>query len=404
MINPEIFKSELLISLIQGVVSLTIIIFIVALIRYFTFRKKVFELLQQRAAEAHQSYQTLQQEKRKIHTIIDNLSIGVISLNSQHQITLINPAAVKMMDINPEQILLKKYWQMLKFPRFHSLVNLLSIHKWSNFSNVEILTDQNFYLSVSLKRIKINQHRNSYLVTLEDITRQKNLEKVKSDFISLSAHQLRTPLSAMKWSLYLLRQEKLSSKERKNLVEQLYLTNERMIKLINDFLEAAKIEEGKIISNLSLVNIKSLIKFTINLYQKEIEKKKIRIDFEVRNKIRTIEADPEELAIAFRNLIDNAINYTPPKRKIKIILESKKKKVLIRFINDSQEILPSEEARIFSKFFRGQNAIKIETVGSGLGLFIAKNIIEAHQGEILFDFNRRNKKTTFLISLPTKLS
>ena len=404
MINPEIFKSELLISLIQGVVSLTIIIFIVALIRYFTFRKKVFELLQQRAAEAHQSYQTLQQEKRKIHTIIDNLSIGVISLNSQHQITLINPAAVKMMDINPEQILLKKYWQMLKFPRFHSLVNLLSIHKWSNFSNVEILTDQNFYLSVSLKRIKINQHRNSYLVTLEDITRQKNLEKVKSDFISLSAHQLRTPLSAMKWSLYLLRQEKLSSKERKNLVEQLYLTNERMIKLINDFLEAAKIEEGKIISNLSLVNIKSLIKFTINLYQKEIEKKKIRIDFEVRNKIRTIEADPGELAIAFRNLIDNAINYTPPKRKIKIILESKKKKVLIRFINDSQEILPSEEARIFSKFFRGQNAIKIETVGSGLGLFIAKNIIEAHQGEILFDFNRRNKKTTFLISLPTKLS
>ena len=404
MINPEIFKSELLISLIQGVVSLTIIIFIVALIRYFTFRKKVFELLQQRAAEAHQSYQTLQQEKRKIHTIIDNLSIGVISLNSQHQITLINPAAVKMMDINPEQILLKKYWQMLKFPRFHSLVNLLSIHKWSNFSNVEILTDQNFYLSVSLKRIKINQHRNSYLVTLEDITRQKNLEKVKSDFISLSAHQLRTPLSAMKWSLYLLRQEKLSSKERKNLVEQLYLTNERMIKLINDFLEAAKIEEGKIISNLSLVNIKSLIKFTINLYQKEIEKKKIRIDFEVRNKIRTIEADPGKLAIAFRNLIDNAINYTPPKRKIKIILESKKKKVLIRFINDSQEILPSEEARIFSKFFRGQNAIKIETVGSGLGLFIAKNIIEAHQGEILFDFNRRNKKTTFLISLPTKLS
>mgnify|MGYP000532439927 CR=1 FL=1 len=404
MINPEIFKSELLISLIQGVVSLTIIIFIVALIRYFTFRKKVFELLQQRAAEAHQSYQTLQQEKRKIHTIIDNLSIGVISLNSQHQITLINPAAVKMMDINPEQILLKKYWQMLKFPRFHSLVNLLSIHKWSNFSNVEILTDQNFYLSVSLKRIKINQHRNSYLVTLEDITRQKNLEKVKSDFISLSAHQLRTPLSAMKWSLYLLRQEKLSSKERKNLVEQLYLTNERMIKLINDFLEAAKIEEGKIISNLSLVNIKSLIKFTINLYQKEIEKKKIRIDFEVRNKIRTIEADPGKLAIAFRNLIDNAIDYTPPKRKIKIILESKKKKVLIRFINDSQEILPSEEARIFSKFFRGQNAIKIETVGSGLGLFIAKNIIEAHQGEILFDFNRRNKKTTFLISLPTKLS
>ena len=404
MINPEIFKSELLISLIQGVVSLTIIIFIVALIRYFTFRKKVFELLQQRAAEAHQSYQTLQQEKRKIHTIIDNLSIGVISLNSQHQITLINPAAVKMMDINPEQILLKKYWQMLKFPRFHSLVNLLSIHKWSNFSNIEVLTDQNFYLSVSLKRIKINQHRNSYLVTLEDITRQKNLEKVKSDFISLSAHQLRTPLSAMKWSLYLLRQEKLSSKERKNLVEQLYLTNERMIKLINDFLEAAKIEEGKIISNLSLVNIKSLIKFTINLYQKEIEKKKIRIDFEVRNKIRTIEADPGELAIAFRNLIDNAIDYTPPKRKIKIILESKKKKVLIRFINDSQEILPSEEARIFSKFFRGQNAIKIETVGSGLGLFIAKNIIEAHQGKILFDFNRRNKKTTFLISLPTKLS
>ena len=404
MINPEIFKSELLISLIQGVVSLTIIIFIVALIRYFTFRKKVFELLQQRAAEAHQSYQTLQQEKRKIHTIIDNLSIGVISLNSQHQITLINPAAVKMMDINPEQILLKKYWQMLKFPRFHSLVNLLSIHKWSNFSNIEVLTDQNFYLSVSLKRIKINQHRNSYLVTLEDITRQKNLEKVKSDFISLSAHQLRTPLSAMKWSLYLLRQEKLSSKERKNLVEQLYLTNERMIKLINDFLEAAKIEEGKIISNLSLVNIKSLIKFTINLYQKEIEKKKIRIDFEVRNKIRTIEADPGKLAIAFRNLIDNAIDYTPPKRKIKIILESKKKKVLIRFINDSQEILPSEEARIFSKFFRGQNAIKIETVGSGLGLFIAKNIIEAHQGEILFDFNRRNKKTTFLISLPTKLS
>ena len=398
--NFILTKEYWLLFLVQGITILAIIFFIVAIMRYFLFRKKITKRLQKYTEKIYQEYKTIQQEKNKTHTIINNLLTGVILFNSKQEITLINPTSAKMLDIKPQQVIHKKRWQLFNFPRLHTLIDLISHHHWNNFLNVELLVEQNFYFSVSLKKIKIDKKSNGFLVIIEDITRQKNIEKIKSDFISLSAHQLRTPLSAMKWSLYLLQKEKTSPADKKEITEQLYLINERMINLINDFLEIAKIEEGKILSHFSIVNIKNLIKFIINVYQENIKRKGLKIDFEINDKISNIEADPEKLSIAIKNLIDNAISYSPNNSTIKIIITDQKKNIAIQITNNNQGVLPSEKSRLFSKFFRGQNAIKMETVGSGLGLFISKNIIEAHHGTITFNLDQRN--ITFTVTLPIR--
>ncbi|HHD92257.1 MAG TPA: GHKL domain-containing protein, partial [Candidatus Portnoybacteria bacterium] len=156
--------------------------------------------------------------------------------------------------------------------------------------------------------------------------------------------------------------------------------------------------EGKILSHFSVVNIKNLIKFIIDIYQENVKRKELKIDFKTNNKISNIEADPEKLSIAIKNLIDNAISYSPNNSIIEIIITDQKKNIAIQITNSNQGILPSEKSRLFSKFFRGQNAIKMETVGSGLGLFISKNIIEAHHGTITFNLDQQN--IIFTVTLP----
>ena len=386
--------------LVQWISILAVIFFTIAVIRYFLFREEIIKTLQERTKKIYQGYKAIQQEKNKTHTIINNLLTGVILFNSDHQIILINNRGAEMLNIQINQIIRKEYWQLFTFPRLHKLIDLISRHHWHTFLNSELPIDQRLFLSVSLKKIKINHHDDELLVILEDITRQKNIEKIKSDFISLSAHQLRTPLSAMKWSLYLLQNERMNPSEKEETIDQLYLINERMINLVNDFLEIAKIEEGKILSHFSIVNIKNLIKFVISIYQENIKKKNLKIKTQIDNNIHNIEADPEKLSVAIKNLVDNAISYSPRNSSIKVVVLDRKDNLIIQITNINQGLLLSEKSRIFSKFFRGQNAIKMETVGSGLGLFISKNIIEAHHGTINFNLDQQNKSITFTITLP----
>ncbi len=229
----------------------------------------------------------------------------------------------------------------------------------------------------------------------------KKVKKTKIDLISLTAHQLKNPLSAMKLSMQMLSEGDFGkiSKEQKDIVEKILQKNETLICLVDDLLDMAKIEEKRHIHNLTLVNIDDLIESLIRFEQEEIINKKIEFKFEKPTNLQKIKLDKEKISMALQNILNNAVKYTPICGKITISLIQNGENLEIKIQDSGIGIPENQKEKLFSKFFRASNVVKIETTGSGLGLAIAKDIIESHHGKIWLE-SKEGEGSSFFVSLP----
>ena len=237
---------------------------------------------------------------------------------------------------------------------------------------------------------------------MHDITREKIVEKMKTEFVSISAHQLRTPLSAIKWTLRMLIDGEIGeiTPEQKIFLEKTYKSNERMIALIKDLLNVTRIEEGRYLYNPIITDLDEIILKVISSFPEQIKKKKIKLEFKkAEERLPKVRADIEKITIALQNLLGNAIRYSFPGGEVTIFLESSENEVICSIKDEGVGIPKDQYNRIFTKFFRGANVMRMETEGTGLGLFITKNIIDAHKGRIWFE-SEENKGTTFYFALP----
>lgn len=241
-------------------------------------------------------------------------------------------------------------------------------------------------------------------IFLETNKREKELNQIKSDFISIAAHQLRTPLSAIKWVFSIILSEDTGkiTDEQKEVLKKGEVSTEKMIVLVNDLLNVSRIEEGKFVYNFKAISLYEIIQKIILIEEKNIKEKEIILTFEKeRGSDFTIEADSEKLFIAFQNIIENAINYSFKKGGIKIVLQETKFDFITKIEDNGIGIPEKQKDKIFSKFSRGENVVKMQTEGSGLGLFITKNIILKHNGKITIE-SKENKGTKVIVSLPKK--
>jgi len=190
------------------------------------------------------------------------------------------------------------------------------------------------------------------------------------------------------------------TKEQREFIEKIYESNEKMIRLINDLLDVTRIEEGRYLYRPVLASLENEVQFVVNSYKEEIEKRKLKLEFkEPKKKLPQVMLDVEKMRLAIQNLLDNAIRYTHSGGQVTISLKGDKNKVEFRISDTGIGIPKDQQKRVFTKFFRGANAVKMETGGTGLGLYITKNIIEAHDGKILFK-SEEGKGSTFYFSLP----
>ncbi len=225
------------------------------------------------------------------------------------------------------------------------------------------------------------------------------------DSIFLVAHQLKAPLAKIKWTLRMLIEEDLGAinEEQKEFLENAYQASERIINLVNDLLDISRISKGNEYLDLKKVDLLDLVKKEVDFYKKEGEKKNISFIFKkpLNKEKFIVKIDFEKIRIVIDNLIRNAIKYTPKGGKIVISLKKRKKEIEFSIKDNGIGIPQDQQDKIFRKFFRADNGKKIDTTGSGLGLYIAKSIIEAHNGRIWFE-SEENKGTTFYFTLPIK--
>lgn len=228
------------------------------------------------------------------------------------------------------------------------------------------------------------------------------MQNIQYDFVTLASHQLRTPLSAVKWFCEILlskRTGKLSKKQEQYLKE-IYRSNERAIGLVNDLLDVSRIQEGQIHLEVRPLQVEKIVEEIIDTHSTLVKASGVHIDFEIVNgPLPEVQTDPDKLKRVMINLLTNAIKYTPPHGKIRIALEAKGSSISISVSDTGMGIPKDDQLRVFDRFFRSRNIIKLSPDGTGLGLFIAKSLVEIMGGKINFS-SQEGKGTTFIFTLP----
>lgn len=241
---------------------------------------------------------------------------------------------------------------------------------------------------------------NSIIRLVEQII---GLNKMKSEFVSVASHQLRTPLSAIKWETELLLtkfKRGLNDKQLKN-IENIDSLSTRMTKLVNDLLDVARIEQKRLILKKEPSDLSKIAEEVCDEAMIVAKARNIEIDSNLAKNIPKISSDPNRLKMVMENLVNNAIKYTTNRGKIEIKL-SKKNGTLTFSVKDNGVGIPEEQHdRVFDKFFRSDNVVKYQTEGTGLGLYISKNIIEQLGGKIWFQ-SVEGLGSIFSFSLPIK--
>lgn len=233
--------------------------------------------------------------------------------------------------------------------------------------------------------------------------RLRKLDEVKSSFISVVAHQLRTPLSGIKWTLNLLLNGDLGelTTEQKTFMFKAYESNDRMIGLVNDMLGADRVESGKMRYAFQPLQLQNVVDSVLFELLPQARARGLILKYAERSDaLPKVYADPERIRAVFQNLLENAVKYSRANGAIEIRMAPVGKGMVEVAIKDNGIGIPREQQKdIFSRFFRASNAIKAETEGSGLGLYIVKNIIERHDGDVWFESTEGNG-VTFHFTLP----
>ena len=234
-----------------------------------------------------------------------------------------------------------------------------------------------------------------------DITKEKEIDRMKTDFISLVSHQIRTPLAAMKWHLELLNDETLNNltKDQKDSLQNVNNSNEKMIDLVNVLLDISRIESGRLIIKPEPSNIGDLLNSVLEEVSPGIQKQEIELSVDITNDLPDINLDPNLIGHAFMNLLTNSIKYTEKGGQIHVSIYKKGAEIIAEVTDNGFGIPKKEQKEVFKKFHRGSNVLKIDTEGSGLGLYLTKALIRISGGKIGFE-SEVGKGTTFWFSLP----
>lgn len=236
----------------------------------------------------------------------------------------------------------------------------------------------------------------------EQQSRERLIAQLKSEFISIAAHQLRTPLSAFKWTLRMIIDGDVGpiSTQQSEFLERGYQINEHMIKLVNDLLNAARIEEGRFGYTFTQTDFVEYMKQFVDRYKQQADSAQMIVKFNVPDSpMPPLTIDSGKIDIVVQNLLDNALKYSPPGGVIQVSMAVNGAFVETTVSDNGVGIPKTQLSRVFTKFFRGDNVVRMETQGTGLGLFIVRNIVKNHGGDIRVE-SEENKGSKFIFTLP----
>jgi PAS domain S-box-containing protein len=261
---------------------------------------------------------------------------------------------------------------------------------------------QNVPVSINVSPILVDGKPVGAIEVFRDISFEEEVDRIKSEFISLASHQLRTPLSSIKTYTHMLKDGYMGevTSAQASALQTIVEASDRMNELITTLLNITRMESGAIATSVRNIKIDNLVREVVRELSVPASNKQLKLDLSISGKysasVRTDRAILKEIII---NLVSNAVKYTPPKGKVHIKARLRKDQVLIQISDTGWGIPKYSQDQIFSKFFRAENIVKRETTGTGLGLYLVKGLVESINGKIWFE-SREGEGTDFFLSLP----
>lgn len=356
--------------------------------------------------------ESLASELEKFKIALDGTSDHVVITDSNGIALYANAGLERITGFSPEEVLGKKVgtkelWGGKMSPEFYEgLWRTIKIEKKPFVGEItNKRKDGTPYQALSSISPIMNKHGVlEFFIGIErDITKEKEIDSAKTEFVSLASHQLRTPLSAINWYTEMLLSEDagaITDMQREYLGE-VSRGSRRMVELVNALLNVSRIELGTFAVQPEPTDVVELARDVINELKSKILEKKLHIEEAYVENLPKMMVDPKLTRIVFQNLLTNAVKYTPEEGKISISIAMSADKTMFTIaVSDTGYGIPKEDqSRIFTKLFRASNIREKETDGTGLGLYIIKSIVEHSGGTVTFE-SEEGKGTTFTLTLP----
>ncbi len=374
------------------------------------YEKKIAELEKEKMSISDAFSREIIREKGKTKTIIENMNEGILVLNKESKVLTINSMAVKILSIKDNNLSGKSIFSLIDPSEKRDIVKLITEKENGNYEikaeekkkdvfykiSISELRDDSLDNSVNEKREKIGK-----IIVFNDITPEKEMEKIKNDFISMVTHDIKNPLNTIILnSTFLI--EKNGKGKKENVEKFLKMINDsgkKILKLIDEFMNLSKIEAGIIKLKFQKTDFSHFLGEIIQNHARRAENKGIKIELNLPPEPVIFEFDQFQIERVCNNLLDNAIKFSQKGGTINIEITKDDSRVMTRVTDNGAGINKNEIPHLFEKYFRAKSSGNIK--GTGLGLAIAKSIIEAHGGEIYVE-SRIAEGTTFLFYMPVK--
>ncbi len=358
------------------------------------------------------SNREMEADKARHDAMLESIGDGVIGINDHGEVIFSNKPVELMTRFNQSELIGKPIWFSLKL--LDKEENEVDITKRpirnALYSKKKIATNDYFYVrkdgtkfpvAITATPVVVFDQVIGGVVVFRDITKEKDVDRMKTEFISLASHQLRTPLSAMKWFSEILLDGDAGelSEEQKEMMTNIYQSNERMIDLVNTLLNISRIESGRIIVDPKPTDLKKLVDEVVLELQPKLTKKNHNLAISVYKDLPKVNIDSRLIRHVYMNLLTNAIKYTPENGEIVVMISKLGNDIVSQVSDNGYGIPKNQQEKVFKKFFRAENVVKVETDGTGLGLYLIKSIIDSSGGKIWFKSDE-DKGTTFWFSLP----
>jgi len=338
-------------------------------------------------------------QEKELAAIVNSMRDGLIVLDQNERVTRLNPYMEQMLGVRAAEVVNKSIAELKEDPRLRPLARLAETE--SPDDEVVLTQPYERVLKVHSSTLKSGANKDvGEVKVILDVTQERELDQMKSDFIANTSHELRTPLHSIRGFVKLILDGKVPDTEtQREFLSIVDEQSEHLSNLVSSILDTAAMESGETVFEMQPVSMNEVIAKVVVKLRKIGDDKEIAVEAGLPGTLPPIEGDAEKLEQVITNLVHNAIKFSPKGNKVHVAARAENNSVLVQVIDHGIGISAAAIPHVFEKFFKVHGSMPWASSGTGLGLYIVKQIVEAHGGEIWVE-SKLNEGSTFSFKLP----
>ncbi|MCY4569792.1 MAG: ATP-binding protein [Candidatus Poribacteria bacterium] len=349
----------------------------------------------------------ISEEHRRSETILKNMGEGVLLVNGASEMTYANPAAISMLEL-PDTYIGKALIEINRIPELQVLLKKAEQTEAIAFAEIQLGNLREPEAEVTVVPVSAGQE---YVIVIHDVTKERQLERIRADFVANVSHELRTPLTTIQgYAETLLGENSVRTKTSEQFIVKIFNHSTRLTRLVSDLLELSRLELGEVELKRSLCHLNTFHEPILDVFEPLLEESGLVLKWEIPETLPKVNIDRQLYMQIFVNLIDNAIKYTPDGGAITVSAETRSheetegsdiaSEEFILSVKDTGIGIPMEsQPRVFERFYRVDEGRAREMGGTGLGLAIVKHIVLCHNGRIWIE-STLGQGSTFYVAVP----